>query len=109
MPFQTTPKFLVRPALDDNSTQQTAGPDHKTPSEFIDLPCDSFLVEFHERVDIPLDLMGQRSSLVRFGVLIHASVMDSGYKGPIGAMMQVVNPHGLTIDWRWEDGVSSDE
>lgn len=44
----------------------------------------SYLVEFNESVDVPLDLMGQifvRSSLFRSGALLSAGVMDSGYKG----------------------------
>ena len=28
---------------------------------------------------------------------MHAGVMDSGYKGAVGAMLQVVNPHGLRL------------
>lgn len=42
----------------------------------------SYLVEFNESVDVPLDLMGQifvRSSLFRLGALLSAGVMDSGY------------------------------
>ena len=47
----------------------------------------SYLVEFNESVDVPLDLMGQifvRSSLFRSGALLSAGVMDSGYKGAVG-------------------------
>jgi len=60
----------------------------------------SYLVDFNETVDVPLDLMGQifvRSSLFRSGALLSAGVMDSGYKGAVGAMLQVVNPHGLLL------------
>jgi len=49
---------------------------------------------------MPLDLMGTifvRSSLFRSGALVHAGVMDSGYVGPVGAMLQVVNPGGLRV------------
>ena len=49
-------------------------------SEYVDLCCGSYLVEFSELVDMPLDLMGQilvRSSLFRSGALIHAGVMDT--------------------------------
>lgn len=49
---------------------------------------------------MPLDLMGQilvRSSLFRSGALVHAGVMDSGYQGVVGAILQVVNPHGLQL------------
>lgn len=60
----------------------------------------AYLVEFNETVDTPLTLMGQifvRSSLFRSGALLSAGVMDSGYKGAMGAMLQVVNPHGLLL------------
>ncbi|EME44586.1 hypothetical protein DOTSEDRAFT_130268 [Dothistroma septosporum NZE10] len=59
-----------------------------------------YLAEFNEEVDIPLDIMGQvfvRSSLWRSGVLLSAGVMDSGYRGAVGAMLQVTNPHGITL------------
>jgi len=72
-------------------------------SSFVDLPLGSYLVEFNETVDIPLDLMGQmfvRSSLFRSGALLTAGVMDSGYKGAAGALLQVVNPQGLSL---WKD------
>lgn len=60
----------------------------------------SYLIEFNETVSIPLDVMGQifvRSSLFRSGALLHAGVMDSGYTGAVGAMLQVLNPHGLRL------------
>ena len=60
----------------------------------------AYLVDFNETVDTPLTLMGQifvRSSLFRSGALLSAGVMDSGYKGAVGAMLQVVNPYGLLL------------
>lgn len=53
---------------------------------------------------MPLDVMGQifvRSSLFRSGALLNAGVMDCGYKGTVGALLQVVNPQGLRL---WKDG-----
>lgn len=70
------------------------------PTDCLHLPTGSYLIEFNERVAMPLDLMGQifvRSSLFRSGALVHAGVMDSGYEGPVGAMLQVVNPEGLRV------------
>jgi dUTP pyrophosphatase len=66
----------------------------------LDLAQGSYLVEFNETVSVPLDVMGQvfvRSSLFRSGVLIHAGVMDSGYEGVVGGLLQVVNPAGLRV------------
>ncbi|CAK3899978.1 dUTP diphosphatase Dut [Lecanosticta acicola] len=60
----------------------------------------NYLAMFNETVDMPLDIMGQiflRSSLWRCGALLSAGVMDSGYRGAVGAMLQVVNPHGITF------------
>lgn len=98
IPFQTNPKLNSVAA--DDSTKQAADLGHKGLNEYIDVPCGSYLVEFNELANMPLDLMGQilvRSSLFRSGALIHAGVMDSGYKGAIGATLQVVNPHGLRL------------
>ena len=67
---------------------------------FWDLTTGSYLIEFNETVDMPLDITGQvfvRSSLWRSGATIQAGVMDSGYRGVIGAMLKVVNPHGLRL------------
>lgn len=53
-----------------------------------------------ESVNVPLDLVGQIfvcSSLFRSGALLSAGMMDSGYRGAVGAMLQVVNPHGLVL------------
>jgi dUTP pyrophosphatase len=71
-----------------------------TEERFLDLPQGSYLVEFNETVSVPLDVMGQifvRSSLFRSGVLLTAGVMDSGYVGAVGALMQVLNPAGLRV------------
>lgn len=57
------------------------------PSNNIHLKQGSYLVEFNETVDTPLDAMGQifvRSSLFRSGAMISAGVMDSGYSGAVG-------------------------
>lgn len=73
-----------------------SGPEGKR----IHLEPGNYLVEFNETVDIPLDIMGQifvRSSLWRSGVMLNAGVVDAGYKGVVGAMMQVSNSHGLML------------
>ena len=44
--------------------------------------------------------MGQvfvRSSLFRSGALVSAGVMDSGYSGAVGGLLQVLNPLGLRL------------
>ncbi|KAK1145690.1 hypothetical protein N8T08_003926 [Aspergillus melleus] len=60
----------------------------------------TYLIEFNETVSMPLDVMGQifvRSSLFRSGVAIHAGVMDAGYTGAVGALLQVFNAHGVRV------------
>ncbi|RDL38618.1 Deoxyuridine 5'-triphosphate nucleotidohydrolase [Venustampulla echinocandica] len=97
----------------DNSLRRTAMtkeiifqiPTKNAPSQSIlhhsiHLALGSYLVEFSERVSVPLDTMGQlfvRSSLFRSGALLSAGVMDSGYEGAVGALLQVVNPSGLQL------------
>ena len=91
IPFQAPPRGL------DAKTTEAAAP---APAAFVDLAPGSFLVEFNEAVDTPLDVMGQifvRSSLFRSGALMSAGVMDAGYRGAVGALLQVVNPHGLRL------------
>lgn len=68
--------------------------------ESVMLKSGTYLMEFNETVDTPLSLMGQIfvcSSLFRSGALLSAGVMDSGYKGAVGALLQVLNPHGLLL------------
>jgi len=68
--------------------------------ESLHLDPGAYLIEFNEMVNTPLDAMGQlfvRSSLFRSGALVNAGVMDAGYQGAIGALLQVVNPFGLTV------------
>ncbi|KAL4817744.1 dUTPase-like protein [Aspergillus spinulosporus] len=38
-----------------------------------------------------------RSSLWRSGVGITAGVVDAGYEGALGALMEVKNPHGVVL------------
>ena len=38
-----------------------------------------------------------RSTLWRSGILISAGVVDAGYHGALGALMEVKNPHGVTL------------
>lgn len=44
--------------------------------------------------------MGQvfvRSSLWRSGALLTAGVIDAGYEGALGALLDVRNPHGIIL------------
>jgi len=71
-----------------------------TNERFVNLPLGTYLVEFNETVNVPLDVVGTvfvRSSLFRSGAQINAGVVDSGYHGAMGAMLQVLNPHGIQL------------
>jgi dUTP pyrophosphatase len=66
----------------------------------VHLSAGAYLVEFNETVKVPLDRTGQlfvRSSLFRSGAMVSAGVMDSGYQGAVGALLQVLNPYGLIL------------
>lgn len=60
----------------------------------------TYLIDFNETVRIPTNCMGTvfpRSSLWRSGVSVVAGVVDAGYEGAMGAMMQVLNPCGVVL------------
>jgi len=60
----------------------------------------AYLVDFNETVEIPRNCMGSvfpRSSLWRSGVSISAGVIDAGYEGAMGALMEVKNTNGLIL------------
>lgn len=87
----------------DNSKRQAAKVtslpfnDH---SQSITLEQGAYLVDFNETVHVPLNCMASvfpRSSLWRSGVGIHAGVVDAGYEGAMGALMEVKNPHGVIL------------
>lgn len=87
----------------DNSHRQAADTsekrfDNKTGS--IELPQGAYLVEFNETVRIPLDCMGEvfvRSSLWRSGIALTAGVVDAGYEGALGALLDIKNPAGVVL------------
>lgn len=106
--LKRVPKWTSPGIIDlDNQLRQPA-PTEEIPfpsskegtKPYLELAQGSYLVEFNETVSVPLDVMGEifvRSSLFRSGVTIHAGVMDSGYEGTVGALIQVVNPTGLRL------------
>ncbi|KAJ5149220.1 hypothetical protein N7448_000798 [Penicillium atrosanguineum] len=60
----------------------------------------SYLIDFNETVKVPRNCMASvfpRSSLWRSGVGISAGVVDAGYQGAMGALMDVRNPLGVVL------------
>ncbi|TVY46554.1 putative deoxyuridine 5'-triphosphate nucleotidohydrolase [Lachnellula occidentalis] len=60
----------------------------------------AYLIDFNETVQIPRNCMASvfpRSSLWRSGVGINAGVVDAGYEGAMGALMEVKNPSGVVL------------
>ncbi|KAL4758628.1 putative dUTPase [Aspergillus foveolatus] len=60
----------------------------------------AYLIDFNETVRVPRNCMASiypRSSLWRSGVGITAGVVDAGYDGALGALMEVKNPHGIVL------------
>ncbi|KFY67159.1 hypothetical protein V496_01733 [Pseudogymnoascus sp. VKM F-4515 (FW-2607)] len=69
-------------------------------SDAITLQQGAYLIDFNETVQIPRNCMASvfpRSSLWRSGVGISAGVVDAGYEGAMGAMMEVKNPNGVVL------------
>ncbi|KAI0403164.1 dUTPase-like protein [Xylaria palmicola] len=87
----------------DNSSRQAAGTSElsfSSDAETVRLPQGAYLVEFNETCRIPLDCMGQvfvRSSLWRSGAVLTAGVVDAGYEGALGALLDVRNPAGIVL------------
>ncbi|KAI0490457.1 dUTPase-like protein [Xylaria cf. heliscus] len=87
----------------DNSSRQAASTSElsfNSETEAIKLPQGAYLVEFNETCRIPLDCMGQifvRSSLWRSGAVLTAGVIDAGYEGALGALLDVKNPAGIIV------------
>ncbi|KFY33324.1 hypothetical protein V494_07737 [Pseudogymnoascus sp. VKM F-4513 (FW-928)] len=66
----------------------------------ITLPPGAYLIDFNETVQVPRNCMASvfpRSSLWRSGVGIAAGVVDAGYEGAMGALMEVKNPNGVVL------------
>lgn len=60
----------------------------------------AYLIDFNETVHVPRNCMATvfpRSSLWRSGVGISAGVVDAGYEGAMGALMEVKNPNGVVL------------
>ena len=69
-------------------------------SHTITLQQGAYLIDFNETIKVPLNYMAQifpRSSLWRSGVGISAGVVDAGYEGAMGALMDVKNPNGILL------------
>ncbi|KAL6801464.1 dUTPase-like protein [Trichoderma sp. SZMC 28013] len=87
----------------DNSHRQAANTSElhfDKETEAIKLRQGAYLVEFNETVSVPLDFMGQvfvRSSLWRSGATLTAGIVDAGYEGALGALLDVKNPAGIVL------------
>ncbi len=69
-------------------------------SRTIALSPGAYLVDFNETIRVPRDCMATlfpRSSLWRSGVGIHAGLVDAGYEGAMGALLEVKNPNGVVL------------
>lgn len=87
----------------DNTKRQAATvsslPFHNT-SNTITLQPGAYLIDFNETVQVPRNCMASvfpRSSLWRSGVGIEAGIVDAGYEGAMGALMEVKNPNGIVL------------
>ncbi|AEM38503.1 dUTP diphosphatase [Pyrolobus fumarii 1A] len=61
----------------------------------------AYLVRYSEPVKIPpgfIALAYPRSTLLRMGAVLHTAVWDPGYEGRGVTLLEVHNPHGITIE-----------
>ncbi|KAI9808476.1 MAG: hypothetical protein M1827_007229 [Pycnora praestabilis] len=105
LPFVTFPMVARMKAFVQEKMPGIPNPSEEdvranTKSEAVYLATGSYLIGFNENVEVPLNLMGQiavRSSLLHSGALLSAGVVDSGYKGVLEGLLQVMNPYGLRL------------
>ncbi|PYI34866.1 dUTPase-like protein [Aspergillus indologenus CBS 114.80] len=97
-------KWTSAATLDFDNTKrqaaQTSSLPFDTTSHAITLQPGAYLVDFNETVHVPRNCMGSvfpRSSLWRSSVGIAAGVVDAGYEGAMGALLEVKNPHGVVL------------
>jgi len=90
--------------IDLDNTKRQAAKTSSLPfdntSHTITLQPGAYLIDFNETVLIPRNCMASvfpRSSLWRSGVGINAGVVDAGYEGAMGALMEVKNPKGIIL------------
>ncbi|KAJ5191290.1 uncharacterized protein N7498_010275 [Penicillium cinerascens] len=88
--------------IDFNNTKRQAAKTSTLPftDNKITLQPGAYLIDFNETVSIPRNCMASvfpRSSLWRSGVGISAGVVDAGYEGAMGALMEVKNPCGVVL------------
>ena len=88
--------------VDFNNTQRRAANTDEVRFKYdsVKLKPGAYLIDFNETVHMPRDCMGSifgRSTLWRSGVTIQAGVVDAGYEGALGALMEVKNTAGLHL------------
>ncbi|OBT62430.1 hypothetical protein VE03_08615 [Pseudogymnoascus sp. 23342-1-I1] len=97
-------KWTSAATIDFDNTKRQAAQVSKLPfdstSDTITLQPGAYLIDFNETVQIPRNCMASvfpRSSLWRSGIGISAGVVDAGYEGAMGALMEVKNPNGVIL------------
>ncbi|KAK4148522.1 dUTPase-like protein [Chaetomidium leptoderma] len=95
-------RWTTPATIDFDNTNRRAAKTSELPFEgdAIKLEQGAYLVDFNETVHMPRDCMGSlfgRSTLWRSGVTVEAGVVDAGYEGPLGAVIDVKNPAGVLL------------
>ena len=97
-------KWTSAATIDFDNTKRQAAQISNLPFDDINhtitLQPGAYLIDFNETVQIPRNCMASvfpRSSLWRSGVGISAGVVDAGYEGAMGALMEVKNPNGVVL------------
>ncbi|GLB35153.1 putative dUTPase [Lyophyllum shimeji] len=85
----------------DNSARKTSATEELSfQNSRLHVPQGAYLVQFNEIVATLLDATGEvfvRSSSFRSGAVVTAGLIDAGYHGSLGAVLQVLNPHGVHL------------
>ncbi|EEP82550.1 predicted protein [Uncinocarpus reesii 1704] len=97
-------KWTSAATIDFDNTKRQAAKISNLPfdraSHTITLQPGAYLIDFNETVQVPRNCMASvfvRSSLWRSGVGMVTGVVDAGYEGAMGALLDVRNPNGVVF------------
>ena len=88
--------------IDFNNTRRQAAKTTEVlfEDDTVKLEQGAYRVDFNEDVQMPRDCMGSlfgRSTLWRSGVTVQAGIVDAGYEGALGAVLEVKNSAGVYL------------
>lgn len=95
--------FEGQSVIDFDKSSQKLSPKkelHFNSNFAINLEKGAYYIEFNERVSTPSNLLGifsPRKDLLKAGVCVSAFMVNPNFSGNVGAILNVLNPHGVVL------------